>query len=245
MEQGKTSLKTPGPRRESEDASPSTLPFPSAADPNPAETVDAAPLASEPATGDSSPSEACLIDAALQGDRNAFGQLVERHQDRLYNALVRFTGSPEDARDLTQEALVQALLKLDRFRRDSAFFTWLYRIAFNRAVSASRKRRERQSIDGLPPGVRDPPDPAGQPESHAQATEHAELVHRAIGALADDFRTVLVLREFEGLDYQQIADIVQTPVGTVRSRLFRARSQLRDELCAQGYVPDTPAESSD
>lgn len=185
------------------------------------------------------PADDELIDAALAGDHEAFGGLVERYQDRLYNALVRFTGSPEDAYDLTQDALVQALVKLDHFRRDSAFFTWLYRIAFNRAVSVSRKKRERVSLDGLPEG---PSSSAAagaltttsQPDTRALECERADLVHRALATLAEEHRQVLVLREFDGLDYQQIAEVVETPVGTVRSRLFRARSQLREVLVKYG-----------
>ncbi|MEM8864020.1 MAG: sigma-70 family RNA polymerase sigma factor [Planctomycetota bacterium] len=177
-----------------------------------------------------------LIDAALAGDRSAFGQLVERHQDRLVNALVRFTGSPEDAHDIAQDALVQALTKLDRFRRDSAFFTWLYRIAFNRAVSVSRKRRERVSLDGLrEDGGVEPNSTGPRPEEHTLGCERVELVHQALATLAEDHRQVLVLREFDGLDYQQIAEIVEVPVGTVRSRLFRARSQLREALEPHGF----------
>lgn len=176
-----------------------------------------------------------FIDRALAGDQAAFGGLVERYQDRLYNVLVRFTGSPEDARDITQDALVQALVKLDRFRRDSAFFTWLYRIALNRAVSVGRKRRERVSLDGLhEQGAPEPRSGGPRPEASALECERAELVHKALAELAEEHRQVLVLREFDGLDYQQIAEIVETAVGTVRSRLFRARSQLRDVLVGYG-----------
>jgi len=167
----------------------------------------------------------------LAGESEAFGQLAERYQDRLYNALVRFTGSAEDARDIAQDALVQALVKLDRFRRDSAFYTWLYRIAFNRAVSVNRKRRERASLDTLrESGGVDPHATTPQPEQRAMSDERAGQVHQALATLADDHRQILVLREFEGLDYQEIAAVTDIPVGTVRSRLFRARTQLRDAL---------------
>lgn len=189
------------------------------------------------ASGDDRRVDEALIDAALAGDQSAFGRLVERHQDRLYNTLLRFTGSPEDAQDIAQDALVQALLKLDRFRRDSAFFTWLYRIAFNRAVSLSRKRRERVSLDGLQAdGGLEAKSTTNQPEQEALACERAELVHQALATLAEDHRQVLVLREFDGLDYEQIAAIIETPVGTVRSRLFRARSQLREALEPYGLL---------
>ena len=189
------------------------------------------PADSQQCSGSGQPTDDQLIDAALAGDSDAFGRLAERYQDRLYNSLFQFTGSAEDARDIAQDALVQALVKLDRFRRDSAFFTWLYRIAFNRAVSVNRKRRERTSLDGLrEAGGVDPHSSAPRPEETAMRDERAEQVHHALATLADDHRQILVLREFEGLDYQEIAAVTDVPVGTVRSRLFRARSQLRDAL---------------
>ena len=172
-----------------------------------------------------------LIAASLTGDTAAFGRLVERHQDRLFNSLLRFTGSADDAQDIAQEAFVQAFTKLDRFRSDSAFFTWLYRIAMNRAISASRKRRERVSLDGMnESGAGADPACHTPPEAPTIAAERVEMVHRALATLAEEHREVLVLREFDGLDYQEIAAIVAVPVGTVRSRLFRARSQLREAL---------------
>lgn len=203
-------------------------------------TLEAAP---PPATqgvegpADAPPGDDRLIAETLAGDASAFGRLVERYQDRLVNALVRFTGSSEDARDIAQEAFVQAYQKLDRFRRDAAFFTWLYRIAFNRAVSHGRKRRERVSLDGL--AEAGPVEPTATkaepgPEARLDACERAALVHRALATLADDHREVLVLREFEELDYQQISAIVGVPVGTVRSRLFRARVQMRETLVGYG-----------
>ncbi|MGL4511761.1 MAG: RNA polymerase sigma factor [Lacipirellulaceae bacterium] len=172
-----------------------------------------------------------LIAATLAGQDRAFGDLVTKHQDRLRSTLARLTGSAEEAEDVAQEAFVQALLKLETFQRSARFYTWLYRIAFNLAVSKSRKRRPRVSLSAV--------QEAGGPEAvcagpapgrHAEAQERRELLHAAIAELADDHRQVLVLREFEGFDYQEIADTLGVPIGTVRSRLFRARLQLRELL---------------
>ncbi|MEM6655656.1 MAG: sigma-70 family RNA polymerase sigma factor [Planctomycetota bacterium] len=187
------------------------------------------------------PSEdAVLIAAAAAGDQDAFGGLVARYQDRLYGSLLRMTGSAEDAQDLTQEAFVQAYLKLDTFAGRSAFYTWLYRIAFNRCVSRSRKRRERASLDALRESADvEPVDPSPSPDAPLLAAERATLVHEALARLADEQRQVMVLREIDGLDYQQIAEVIGVPVGTVRSRLFRARLQLKELLAAVLGDPPT------
>lgn len=175
--------------------------------------------------------DAHCIDAALAGDAEAFGRLVLKYQDRLYNSLLRYTGSREDAQDYAQEAFVQAFVKLNTFKRNSAFFTWLYRIAFNQAASGARKRRERTSLDSLTEsGAPQPTDPQVQAQQGMIDQERAKLVHLAISELADEHRQIVVLREFDGFDYQQIAEVLQIPVGTVRSRLFRARMQMKQRL---------------
>jgi RNA polymerase sigma-70 factor (ECF subfamily) len=154
--------------------------------------------------------DATLIDLALGGDAAAFGWLVRRYQDRLYTSLVHVSGSRDEAEDVVQDAFVQAFLKLRSFERQSTFYTWLYRIAFNTAVSRRRKRRVEGSVE----------------------QERAELLARALGGLSAEHRSILILREMEGCDYEQIAEILDLPVGTVRSRLHRARAHLRVELGA-------------
>ena len=175
--------------------------------------------------------DAQLIEAARNGDTAAFGQLVERYQDRLYNALVRVVGSAEDARDVAQEAFVRALAKLDSFRGTAAFYTWLYRIGFNLAISRRRQQRPVQSIDAARElaGV-EPVDPGAGPAAPLAQHELARQVHAALGELNDQHRQIVVLREIEGCDYETISNILDIPVGTVRSRLFRARIQLREHL---------------
>lgn len=175
--------------------------------------------------------DAPLLAAARRGDSAAFGRLVERHQGRLYNALVRFTGSAEDAQDIAQETFIQAYSKLAGFQGNCAFYTWIYRIAFNRAVSHGRKRRPRASLDVLrEAGGVEPVASGPTPEVNMLAEERVALVQRAISELAADHRQVVVLREIEGFDYQQIADVLEVPIGTVRSRLFRARMQIKERL---------------
>ena len=174
--------------------------------------------------------DAQRIAHALAGSGAAFGELVEEYQDRLYNTLLHVVGNAEDARDVAQEAFVQAFLKLPSFRGQSGFYTWLYRIAVNAAAtfrrrqgvmrSAERARRE----DDRPPAVGD------DPASRLDRDERCRQVRRAIARLGDEFRTALVLREIDGCDYETIARILDLPIGTVRSRLHRARLQLREEL---------------
>ncbi|MCA9241534.1 MAG: sigma-70 family RNA polymerase sigma factor [Planctomycetales bacterium] len=181
--------------------------------------------------GADAPDDARCIDAALAGDADAFGSLVLRYQDRLYNSLLQYTGSREDAQDYAQEAFVQAFVKLNTFKRNSAFFTWLYRIAFNQAASGARKRRERTSLDSLTEsGAPQPTDHRAEAQQDMIDQERVQLVHAAISELADDHRQVVVLREFDGFDYQQIAEVLEIPIGTVRSRLFRARMQMKQRL---------------
>jgi RNA polymerase sigma-70 factor, ECF subfamily len=180
---------------------------------------------------DAEPTDARLVEAALQGDRDAFGDLVVRYQDRLFNTMLRIAGSREDAADAVQDAFVQAYTKLDAFRGDAQFFTWLYRIAMNVALSRRRRRRPISSLDAAKTNAGDEPmDAAAAPHDRMIADERAAQVHSALAGLGDQHRKILVLRELEGCSYEVIADILELPVGTVRSRLFRARMQLRDKL---------------
>jgi RNA polymerase sigma-70 factor (ECF subfamily) len=177
------------------------------------------------------PADARLVEAALQGDRDAFGDLVVRYQDRLFNTLLRIAGSREDAADAVQDAFVQAYLKLESFRGDAQFFTWLYRIAMNMALSRRRRRRPAGSLEAAKSSAgEEPMDAAAGPDGRLLATERAEQVQTALADLGEQHRKILVLRELEGCSYEVIADILELPVGTVRSRLFRARLQLREKL---------------
>lgn len=172
-----------------------------------------------------------LIDATLAGNTDAFGQLVRKYQDRLYNALAHAMGSTSDAADVVQETFVQAFVKLESFERRASFFTWLYRIAINRSISLRRRRRPDRSLDRLRDETTlEVTDDALPPDGPMQQRERAAQVQGALATLADEYRQVLILREIEGYDYDTIAQLLDVPVGTVRSRLFRAREQLRERL---------------
>lgn len=156
---------------------------------------------------------------------------VRKYQDRLFNTVLHVTGSREESEDVVQEAFVQAFLKLSTFQRNSGFYTWLYRIAVNTAVSRRRRKRVEASLDnGKEQGGHEPHDRTEAVEDRVLREERAKLLQSAMAALPEDFRSILVLREMEGFDYEQIAEVLDLPLGTVRSRLHRARIQLRDFL---------------
>jgi RNA polymerase sigma-70 factor (ECF subfamily) len=174
--------------------------------------------------------DAQCIRQTLAGNAAAFGQLVTKYQDRLYTAVAHMSGSTEDARDIVQDAFVQAFVKLATFRGRSAFYTWLYRIAFNIWVSQRRRQRTVLSLERTREASGEEPADYAAPEDRLVRQERGGQVREALAALSDEHRSILVLREVEGFDYEQIADVLDVPVGTVRSRLHRARLQLRDLL---------------
>ena len=176
--------------------------------------------------------DAQLIEAALGGQTDAFGRLVQKYQDRLYHAVAHMMGSKDDAQDVVQDAFVQAFVKLDTFRGKAAFYTWLYRIAFNASVSRRRRQKPTVSVERSREVAGEEPSENTPPEERMQQQERAEQVQAALTRLSEEHRQVLVLREMEGCDYDTIAEILELPVGTVRSRLHRARLQLREELAA-------------
>ncbi len=175
--------------------------------------------------------DAQLIDEALSGDSTAFGQLVTRYQDRLYNTIAHVVGCQDEAYDVVQDAFVQAFLKLDSFHRASAFYTWLYRIAFNGAVTRKRRAKPMASVEQVREATGEDPVAVGtDPGERFEQQERARQVHAALATLSEEYRTVLVLREMDGCPYETIAEVLEVPVGTVRSRLHRARIQLREQL---------------
>jgi RNA polymerase sigma-70 factor (ECF subfamily) len=185
-----------------------------------------------------------LIKKAQAGDRDAYGRLVLAYQDRLYNAIVRMVGDREEARELAQEAFTRGLAKIDGFRGDASPYTWLFRIATNLCISRLRKiqRRRTFSLEGAAGSGHDgdeqtsslldrvKPDPALRPDEELERRERNQHVVEALGRLDPEYRAVLVMRDVEGFDYQQMADVLGLPLGTLKSRLFRARLALRDEL---------------
>ncbi len=175
-----------------------------------------------------------LIADCLQGEPSAFGVLVRRYQDRLYNTVFRLVGNTEDAQDIVQEAFFSAYQSLKSFKGDSLFFTWLYRIAVNTAISLKRKRKVLLRIDS---GSEDPagqeprdPSPTLDPSHSLDQAEQKQRVHRALARMSVEHRTVLVMKEMEGQKYETMAEVLGVPIGTIRSRLHRARLELRELL---------------
>jgi RNA polymerase sigma-70 factor, ECF subfamily len=172
-----------------------------------------------------------LIDESLHGKSAAFGQLVTRYQDRLYNSLVHLVGSTDTAYDVAQDAFVQAFVKLETFERSSAFYTWLYRIAYNLAVSRHRREKPAASLEQLREVLgREPLDRGPGPTARLEREERACQVRAALAKLSENHRVILILREVDDFAYEQISEILDLPIGTIRSRLFRARLELRDQL---------------
>ncbi len=175
--------------------------------------------------------EAELIREALEGVSQSYGILVERYQDRLFNAMLHITGSHDEAEDVVQDSFVQAYLKLSSFQGNSQFFTWLYRIAFNNALSRRRRRRGEMSIDQSREITgSDPQDDQESPDEPLLREERVSMVTTALEQLSDEHRTILVMREMQELAYEDIAEILDINIGTVRSRLSRARNQLKIQL---------------
>jgi RNA polymerase sigma-70 factor (ECF subfamily) len=179
-----------------------------------------------------------LIADCLGGRRDAFGELVSRYQARLYNAAIRLVDNPDDAADVVQDAFLNAFQSLHTFKGDAEFFTWLYRIAFNTAISLKRKKRATISLDaGGPDGGIDPDDPSEyiKPGTALQRSEEETQLHEALARLSHEHREVLLMKDIDGMKYEEIAELLGVPIGTIRSRLHRARLELRDLLEAEDH----------
>jgi len=180
-----------------------------------------------------------LVARVQKGDTRAFDMLVMKYQHKIFGLIGRYVRDADEVQDVAQEAFIKAYKALPRFRGDSAFYTWLYRIAINTAKNhlVSRSRR--------PPGtdvdiadaeyyeggsaLRD----IDNPENALFGSELKAVVERSIGELPDDLRTAVTLREFDGLSYEDIAEVMECPVGTVRSRIFRAREAIDAQVRRQ------------
>ena len=177
-----------------------------------------------------------LVRRAQRGERGAFDLLVLRYQHKVIKLVARLLRDPTEAEDVAQEAFVKAYRALGSFRGDSAFYTWLYRIAVNTArnAMASRQRRpldyEAELSEGEQSTVESRLRHTDTPEATVLSEEIRETVNRAVAALPEDLRTAIILREVEGLSYEEIAAAMDCPVGTVRSRIFRAREAIDRSL---------------
>lgn len=182
-------------------------------------------------------SDLSLVRRVQRGDKGAFDLLVLKYQHKVVKLVMRYVRSPAEAEDISQEAFIKAYRALPQFRGDSAFYTWLYRIAINTAKNAvaSRERspitydldlQDEESSYAAQSRLRDP----DTPEGLVLTEEIRQTVNSAIEALPEDLRTAIVLRELDGLSYEEIAAAMECPVGTVRSRIFRAREAIDRRL---------------
>ena len=186
--------------------------------------------------------DALLVEQVRAGDMSAFSRLVARYQDRIVNTCWRISGNLDDAQDLAQEAFLHALESIGSFQQRAGFYTWLFRIAVNLALSHRRKsaRVVKLSLHGSDGHLRSDHQAArlvgrvtregDDPSARLMSCEAARLVAEGIEQLDDESRAVIVLRDIEGFDYQQIAEMLDLPLGTVKSRLYRARMELRERL---------------
>jgi RNA polymerase sigma-70 factor, ECF subfamily len=209
----------------------------------------------QPEAPDSGPPETELVDRARRGDHAAFQVLVERYQGRVHALARRILRDPDRARDAVQEGFLKAYAGLERFEGRSGFYTWLYRLVFNQCIDMKRRDRSgrhEEWDDEMGRDVAAGADTAPMPLGHELA-DPANAYHRgqlrealaaAIESLPDDARRTLVLREVDGLSYEEIAKALRIPKGTVMSRLHYARRRVRDTLIANGAVEESEAVSN-
>ena len=175
-----------------------------------------------------------LIARYVDGDARAFDLLVDRYERRVYAVALRMTGNPEDARDVVQEVFLSAMRALRRFRGEAKLSTWFHRVTINAALDVGRKRSRRPvtALDAVPDRASDDPGP----DEAAEMAARAQAVHAALARISEDHRSVIVLHDLQGLDYAEVASALDVPVGTVKSRIHRARAELARLL---GHLRET------
>ena len=174
-----------------------------------------------------------IVERVIKGDLDAFSVLVDRYQDRIYSAVLNYVSNSEDAIDITQESFLKAYSNIRSFNSSSAFYTWLYRIAINSAIDFLRKRKSKMvdSLDdekyaevGFEPASKDP---STDPVKVVYRVEQVRVIRKAIASLSEKLRSAIILHDVEGLSQEEVAEILHVPVGTVKSRVSRARTELR------------------
>ncbi len=195
--------------------------------------------------------EAAVIQAVLDGDVNAYEALVKEYEKNVYNLALRMTGNSEDAADMAQEAFIKAYNSLTAFRGDSKFSVWLYRIVSNVCLDFLRSRSRKQTVslstendDGEEVEL-DIADETHSPEQLLDRSLTRDAVRRGLAALPPDHREILLLREIQGLSYEEIADALGLEAGTVKSRIFRARKKLCSFLIKDGNIPEFVSSSKE
>lgn len=179
--------------------------------------------------------EDSLVRQAAHGDAYAFEQLMRKHESRMYSVAVRMCGNRDDAQDCVQDAMLRIYRALDRFKGQSSFSTWVYRITMNTCLDELRRRKSRAttSLDQLLETGWAPTDEFDTPEHRAIAGERRQALSKAIANLPEDMRSAIILREMQGLTYEEISDALSVNVGTIKSRISRAREKLRQCITAQ------------
>ena len=195
--------------------------------------------------------EAAAIRAVLDGDVNAFEVLVKEYEKNVYNLALRMTGNSEDAADMSQEAFIKAYNSLSSFRGDSKFSVWLYRIVSNVCLDCLRSRTRKPTVslstendDGEDVEL-DIADETQSPELLLDRSLTRDAVRRGLAALPPDHREILLLREIQGLSYEEIAAVLDLEAGTVKSRIFRARKKLCSFLIKDGNIPEFVSSSKE
>ncbi|MBI1849884.1 MAG: sigma-70 family RNA polymerase sigma factor [Planctomycetes bacterium] len=173
-----------------------------------------------------------LVREVREGSEAAFRALVERYQDRIVSLVYRFLGDHDESEDVAQEIFLKVFRKLDSFQFESSFYTWLYRIAINAAQDRVKRRRRQRtsSLDDLPPVFASTASDAGPTDRVVLTDEIGAAVREKVDELPPKYKAVIVLREFEGHTYEEISEILRCSIGTVESRLFRARQRLMRKL---------------
>jgi len=177
-----------------------------------------------------------LVERVQKGDKKAFDLLISKYQHRIISLVARYVSDQAEALDVAQEAFIKAYRAIDRFRGDSAFYTWLYRIAINTAKNWLVARKRRPPLSDIDASDAEQYDidsrlkEQGTPENEMMRDEIRRTVYDTIAELPDDLRTAIMLREMEGMSYEDIAVTMDCPIGTVRSRIFRAREAIDEKL---------------
>jgi RNA polymerase sigma-70 factor, ECF subfamily len=179
-----------------------------------------------------SKSESDLIERTRLGDQEAFAGLVDLYRDRIHRLVYGLLRDAGDAEDVTQEVFIKAFYRISSYKGDSAFYTWLYRVAVNAATDWRKKwwKRRGLSLSESPTGQNGIPDESARPERLAHGRELGKRLEESLARLPEKYRTILVLREYESLSYGEIARVLKLRKGTVESRLFRARERLKAML---------------
>lgn len=182
-----------------------------------------------------------LIERASGGDPSAFNRLMETHERRMYAVALRMCANREDAQDCLQEAMLRIYRSISSFKSQSSFATWVYRITMNTCLDELRKKKNKQntSLDSLLDMGWSPQDETSSPERQTIQEEARQYLHKAIQTLPEDMRSAIVLRDIQGLTYEEIAQALDINVGTIKSRISRGREKLREKLKQKPELFDT------